>query len=239
MACFRMPESLCQDINIMMVNFCWDQTKEETKLCWIAWRHLCGPKIQGVLGFKDINAFNMAFLAKQGWRILNNPHSLLARVLKGKYFPFTSFLESHIGSNPSWGWKSIMSGRRVIEKGVRWQVSNWQSVLCKVDNWVPNCFPNPPKVKPQHDESVVWVKQLMNDSEPSWDIHQLKENFVEEDVNNILVIAIVIFRRDDQITWHFTRHGKFVVRSGCFVAKDLLSSRDRVGTAGRGEQFSV
>jgi hypothetical protein len=38
------------------------------------------------MGFKDIKLFNLAMLGKQGWRLLTNPDSLCAIVLKGKYF---------------------------------------------------------------------------------------------------------------------------------------------------------
>jgi hypothetical protein len=36
-------------------------------------------------------------LAKQGWRFLQHPESLVAQVFRVKYFPRKDFLESNIG----------------------------------------------------------------------------------------------------------------------------------------------
>lgn len=52
---------------------------------------MCKPKEDGVLGFRDLYAFNLALLAKKGWRIVQQPTSLVAHVLKTKYFPDGSF----------------------------------------------------------------------------------------------------------------------------------------------------
>lgn len=41
---------------------------------------------------KDINS---AFLQKLGWNILNHPDHLWVQILKAKYFPRNSFLQSH------------------------------------------------------------------------------------------------------------------------------------------------
>jgi hypothetical protein len=58
-------------------------------------------KNKGGLGYRDLEPFNMALLAKQGWRIMLNPDCLVAKVLKSKYFSKADFLTSRLGSNPS------------------------------------------------------------------------------------------------------------------------------------------
>ena len=62
---------------------------------------MCAPKEKGGLGFRDLKAYNLALLAKQGWRLQNNPHSLVYRVLKARYFPNIDFLHAELGTKPS------------------------------------------------------------------------------------------------------------------------------------------
>lgn len=82
---------------------------------------MCRDKGDGWLGFRNLQNFNLAFLAKQGWRLLHNSHSLFHLVFKAKFFPSSSFLETNVGSNPSFIWTSILTECKVLKKGLRWK----------------------------------------------------------------------------------------------------------------------
>lgn len=45
-----------------------------------------------------------------------------ARFIKGICFPNTSFLNASRGNKASWAWSSLIQGRDLLEKGLRWQV---------------------------------------------------------------------------------------------------------------------
>ena len=81
-------------------------------------------KETGGLGFRDLYSFNLAMLAKQGWRLIKDEDSLVARVLKAKHYPRGNFMIAQLGSNPSGTWRSLIEGRTILEKGLIWRVRN-------------------------------------------------------------------------------------------------------------------
>ena len=63
----------------MMNSFWWGRNQREKKkgINWVAWDRLCLPKKEGGLDFKKLHLHNASLVAKQAWRLLSKPHSLV------------------------------------------------------------------------------------------------------------------------------------------------------------------
>ena len=59
------------------------------------------------MGFRDLHAFNTAMLAKQCWRLMEEPESLCARVLRAKYYPDGNLLQAKLKSGSSFTWQRV------------------------------------------------------------------------------------------------------------------------------------
>lgn len=65
MSFFRLPITLCNSIQSLILIFGGGATGNERKLHWKKWKLLCAHKSNGGLGFWDFLFFNRALLAKQ------------------------------------------------------------------------------------------------------------------------------------------------------------------------------
>lgn len=88
------------------------------------------------MGFHDLECFNNALLAKQGWRIIQNPDSLVARILKEKYHPNDTFLGAPLSKKSSYVWRSIWHAKKLLNEGLVWQVGNGRRIKIWGDKWL-------------------------------------------------------------------------------------------------------
>ena len=126
MSCFKLPRGLCDHIKSIILKFWWGCKQGERKPAWVSWDVMKRPKHLGGLGFRDMELLNLALLARQAWRILHEPLTLSARILKATYFPASTILEAELGSRPSQVWRAILEGRDVLKQGIICRIGNGQ-----------------------------------------------------------------------------------------------------------------
>ncbi|KAL5551866.1 hypothetical protein UlMin_002042 [Ulmus minor] len=122
---------------MLISRFWWGSNKGKKKIHWAKWDKLCRPIENGGLGFHDLACFNRALLAKQCWRLIRFPDSLVGQILQASYFPRTYFLYAKMGYKPSFVWRSLLWGNGVINMGSRWCVGSDERIRVVNDRWIP------------------------------------------------------------------------------------------------------
>ncbi|GAA0144626.1 hypothetical protein LIER_05022 [Lithospermum erythrorhizon] len=106
---------------------------------------------------------NFALLGKQGWRVVTKKASLLSKLLKGRYFRRSSFMHAKLGTNPSFGWRSLFEGRKVLTMGIRWRVGDGKEIDIWKDPWIPRTIDFLPRGR--EAEGLRRVSQLINNGQ--------------------------------------------------------------------------
>ncbi|XP_010513530.1 PREDICTED: uncharacterized protein LOC104789549 [Camelina sativa] len=198
----------------------------------LAWDKLCCSKQLGGLGFRNVDAFNTALLAKQLWRLIEAPDTLFARVFKGRYYRNSNPMDPIRSYSPSYGWRSITSARSFVNKGLIIRVSSGESISIWTDPWVPAQSPRPAFSKGPLKDPSLKISQLIDCHTNTWRMDRLKEFFAPEDVDLIGAIPLGSRRLDDSMGWHYTKSGKYTVKSGYEVDRRYAPQLTRVPRVG-------
>ncbi|KAJ0264716.1 Reverse transcriptase zinc-binding domain-containing protein [Hirschfeldia incana] len=223
MTCFLLPKGLIQEITAAMRNFWWSGQKDRQKIPWISWKKITASKQEGGLGIRDLENFNLALLAKQGWRILRNPSSLLTRVLKAKYFRHTEFLQAPIYKSSSYAWRSILKSRVILQKGIKWIVGDGKKIRVWEDRWLHSQPATPAQGEGQISFPNMKVEDLMLQGAGEWNEQLVTSLMKQEDARYILNTRLSSTMKQDTPIWNYTSTGEYNVKSGYHLCNQLLN----------------
>src|SRR5690606_33842440 len=99
MSTFLLRMKICESLASAIAQF-WGSSSLPTR--GIHWANVCLPREEGGIGVRMIHEFNLTLLAKQLWRLVQFPGSLVARVLKGRYYRLSTPLRVNSVNRPSY-----------------------------------------------------------------------------------------------------------------------------------------
>jgi hypothetical protein len=184
MGVFKLPFGLCDELTRMIRNYWWGEENGKRKMHWMAWEYMMRNKNRGGIGFRDLRLFNQALLARQAWRLVQNPQSLCARVLKAKYFPNGSLLDTIFTGNASATWQALVHGLALLKKGIIWRVGNGANIRAWRDPWIPRTTMFTP-LSQQGRCRLRWVSDFLH-ADGTWNETLLRHWFLQVDVEAIL-----------------------------------------------------
>lgn len=216
---FYFPSTLLDELHIMLNNFWWESGGGEVK--GVKWEKVFVWKEMGGRGFGDLHLFNVALLGKMGWRLVHDDTSLVCKVLKARYFPNSSFLDTRMGSNSSYTWTSIFACQDMLRVGSRWKIGTgenvrvWGCLWMRDDNsfWVNSDCPAGLK--------SIQVSELIIENASTWDVGLLQALVEPADVLRITRTPLPPIGMQDKLVWHFSRDGLYSVKTGYRLAYEL------------------
>ena len=214
MSIFCSPTNLINSIEKMMNSFWWGHGRTSQQgIHWMSWEKLSAPKIHGGIGFKDLSAFNLAMLGKQGWKFIAESDSLVVRIFKTRYFPNDTFLTTKIGHNPSYVWRSIMCARFIVWGGAKWSIGSGASIPILNEPWLLNGECIRSDIPGAHFVSKFNINSLMNLHDKSWNEHTVRQVFSVDIADKILHTPLISQVGVDRVIWKAERNGRYFVRS--------------------------
>jgi ribonuclease HI len=232
MSCFLLSKITCKKIKTPISNYWWGGSADSKKIHWQSWERLTYPKALGGMGFRDLRNFNKAMLGKQGWRLMTNPESLCARVLKGRYYHDGQFLTSTRKKHSSHTWRAILAGREVLSQGLIKRVGDGNSIDIWNDRWIPHHFGGKP-LTPRDGQPAVLVADLISPS-GHWREDFIWQHFIPVDANAILSIPVRP-QYEDIWAWEPEKYGVYSVRSA-YRLLDAARIRDAEDDAAGGSE---
>lgn len=182
-------------------------------------------KGKGGLGFRELQDFNQALLAKQLRRILTKPNLLMSKVMKARYFSGAPLWTMEKKPNDSWMWQSILQSRELLKEGLRMRIGDGNTVHMWKDKWLLRKGSGLVRPRSDNGENVEKVSEVIVDGK--WNKELLEKVCNEADVKEILKIPLSLEVGKHRLYWCHSSTGVYTVKSGYMVARGQKKEKKR------------
>ena len=220
MGCFKLPLSLCNEIETLIKKFWWGQRGDRRKIHWVKWEEMTKSKTIGGMGFRDLAMFNDSLLAKQAWWLLHDKSSLFYKVFKARFFPNSTIMEATNSRMGSYAWKSILRGRDIIQRRALWWIGNRGKINIWQQHWLPRKHPTQLLNCPLESFEDHTVATLFDPITRRWNEELVDGLFVTEDDDLIKKIPLSRNAIEDTLYWPYTLSGNYSCKSGYRFLKE-------------------
>ena len=207
MSSFLLPLEICENLASAIAQLSWSSNPPKRGIHWVKWEKVCLPWEEGGIGFRMIHEFYLALLAKQLWRLVQYPDSLVARVLRGRYYWMCSSLRTISVSSPSYMWSSISAARKLLLLGIRQKIHSWYKVKVWEDPGIPTIPARPALPLAPVFHPNMRVSDLINKESKEREVGLQEDYVAPDDIPFIRSLAIRSAHRRDTFCWNYTKNG--------------------------------
>ena len=123
---------------------------------------------------------------------------------------------------PSHVWTSIIAARKLLLFGIRSKVHSGYGINVWEDPWIPSTPARPARSRIPVVHPKMTVSSLIDFESKEWDARLLEQYVDQEDIPMIQSLAISHTHRRDTFCWSYNKNGLYTVKSGYWVAMNLM-----------------
>ncbi|KAA3469896.1 Alanyl-tRNA synthetase [Gossypium australe] len=131
-----------------------------------------------------------------GWHLINYPNSLLAQVLKAKYYPNSDFIHTQLGNLPFLTWRSIWAAKGLLKDGLCGCIGKGDQLSVWNNCWIPGVDINGIGNR-INNSGIELVSGLIETSTRMWKRDLIENTFPERIAQKILQILLAEVEHED------------------------------------------
>ncbi|CAL1388701.1 unnamed protein product [Linum trigynum] len=219
-----LPTNVREYIDKQIRAFIWGSSEGGRKIHLIDWETICNPKEEGGLGLRNATRMNEAFMLKIAWRLMAEPESLWASIVRAKYLrrmeggwqPRTPGRLSNL-------WRGVLRILHLIPDAIMWNIKSGRSTRFWTDRWLQDdpVLADLAANLPQEALSLTVADMVLNGD---WNISYLRAFLQDDSVSTIQLHPVPHEEGEDVAVWRYTPDGCFSLKTVYTLTDSLLLS---------------